>query len=258
MTQLLQYTQVGQGEPLLILHGLFGSSKNWQSLAKQFAEHFTVYALDLRNHGSSFHDPLMNYEAMAEDVSALIKHLAIEHCHMIGHSMGGKTAMLLVQKSPQIVADLIVADIAPVVYQHSNSHIKLIESILTVKLTEISSRSDVDRALKADIPDPMLRGFLLQNLIRDSDVWRWKVNWQAIQQQMHELVGFPLDATDWQIDIPTLFIRGENSEYIDAKGISTIHQHFSKASVETIERAGHWLHAEQPRRFVDSVLRFLL
>lgn len=255
MNQLLQYTQYGQGEPLLILHGLFGSSKNWQSLAKQFAEHYSVYTVDLRNHGGSFHDPMMTYEVMADDVSTLINHLAIEQCHLIGHSMGGKTAMQLVHQFPHLVSKLIVADIAPVAYLHH--HNQLIEPILAIDLVDVSSRADVDKALKADIPDHMLRGFLLQNLTREGDIWRWKVNWPTIQRQMHELVGFPLDATNWTIETPTLFIRGENSDYIGTDGISVIKQHFSHASVETIGNAGHWLHAEQPQQFLHTVSDFL-
>ncbi len=255
MTHLLHYTQYGRGEPLLILHGLFGSSKNWHSLAKRFSEHFSVYAINLRNHGGSFYDPVMSYQAMAADVYSLIKHLAIDHCHLIGHSMGGKTAMQFTQQFPHLVAKLVVADIAPVTYQHH--HNQLIEPILALDLTRVSSRSDADKTLKTDIPDFMLRGFLLQNLIKEDNIWRWRVNWQAIQRNMHELVGFPLDDSDWRIDTPTLFIRGGNSDYIDSDGISVINQHFSQASVGTIEQAGHWLHAEKPLRFAELVSRFL-
>ena len=165
MAELLQYTKVGQGEPLLILHGLFGSSKNWQSLAKKFAEHFTVYAVDLRNHGDSFHDPLMNYEVMAGDVRALTSQLGLRRYHIIGHSMGGKVAMLYAFRYPDNVSNLIVADIAPVTYQHS--HTQLIKPILEIDLKQVNSRSQVDKLLATDISDPMLRGFLLQNLARD-------------------------------------------------------------------------------------------
>ncbi len=255
MTKLLHYTRCGQGKPLLILHGLFGSSKNWQSLSRQFGEQFSVYTVDLRNHGSSFHDPVMNYDAIAEDVHCLVKHLEIGRCHVIGHSMGGKTAMVLARKFPDLVSRLVVADIAPLSYSHD--HDSLINPILKISLDTVTSRADVDNALKPEIADPMLRGFLLQNLTRDENSWQWKVNWQAIDRQMQELTDFPEGESNWLIDIPTLFIRGENSDYIVADGIAAIDRHFSNASVETIEQAGHWLHAEQPQRFAELVSRFL-
>jgi pimeloyl-ACP methyl ester carboxylesterase len=254
MSRLLHYTKLGQGEPLLILHGLFGSSKNWQSLAKQFAENFTVYSVDLRNHGNSFHDEQMNYEVMAEDLDALIKHLELQSYSIIGHSMGGKIAMLYTLRYRHSISKLVVADIAPVNYQHS--HTELIAPILSVDLEQVSSRSQVDKALAPDIKDPMLRGFLLQNLGREGDSWYWKVNWLAIQQHMNALVEFPSGLDDSSI-IPALFIRGENSDYIDDQGITAIHQKFGNARIETMNHAGHWLHVEQPQRFVSLVLDFL-
>lgn len=252
---MLQYSKYGRGEPLLILHGLFGSSKNWQTLARQFAEHFSVFSVDMRNHGDSFHDPVMSYEAMAGDIHSLVNHLGLERCHLIGHSMGGKAAMVFTHQYPQIVAKMVVADIAPLGYQHSHS--QLIGPIMSIDLTDLKSRSEADNQLKADITDPMLRGFLLQNLVREGEFWRWKVNWSAIQQQMSELVRFPLDSNDWHIETPTLFVRGENSDYIDTDGLSAIERHFSQASVETIAKAGHWLHAEQPKQFLETVSDFL-
>ena len=254
MTELLNYIQLGQGEPLVILHGLFGSSKNWHSLAKQFAEKFSVYSVDLRNHGSSFHDAQMNYQVMAEDVEALISHLGLQRYSIIGHSMGGKTAMLYALRCRHKISKLVVADIAPVNYQHS--HTDLIDPILAIDLNRVSSRAQVDKMLATDISDPMLRGFLLQNLGREGDSWYWKVNWRAIQQQMDALVDFPLNAGD-NTDIPALFIRGENSDYVDDHGITAIHQTFGNARIETMSNAGHWLHAEQPRKFTELVLHFL-
>ncbi len=143
------YSQSGSGEPLVILHGLFGSSKNWQSLAKQFAEHFSVYTVDLRNHGESFHDPDMNYTVMAEDLNQLLQQLDIESCRIIGHSMGGKVAMFAALKYPDLFSKLVVADIAPVSYSHD--HDSLLEPIMAVRLDEMVSRADVDNALKPSI-----------------------------------------------------------------------------------------------------------
>lgn len=254
MNQLLHYTKLGQGEPLLILHGLFGSSKNWQSLAKQFAEKSTVYSVDLRNHGNSFHDGQMNYEVMAEDLDALINYLDLKSYSIIGHSMGGKVAMLYALRYRHNISKLVVADIAPVDYQHS--HMELIDPILSVDLDQVSSRAQVDKALASDINDPMLRGFLLQNLGRDGDSWYWKVNWPAIRQHMNSLVEFP-PVVDDSSNIPALFIRGENSDYIDDHGIKAIKQTFGNVRIETMNNAGHWLHVEQPQRFVSLVADFL-
>jgi esterase len=251
----LHYNQFGSGEPLVILHGLFGSSKNWQSLGRQFAEHFSVYTVDLRNHGSSFHDQEMNYAVMAEDLYQLLQQLDIQSCRIIGHSMGGKVAMLAALKYPDLFTKLVVADIAPVSYSHD--HDSLLEPIMAVRLDEMASRADVDNALKPAIADPMLRGFLLQNLAKEETQWRWKVNWQAIDQQMSELTGFPQTEPSWSIDISTLFIRGGNSNYVGEAEIAVIGQHFDKATIETLAQAGHWLHAEQPKLFLEKVLQFL-
>lgn len=239
----------------MILHGLFGSSKNWQSLAKEFAEHFSVYTIDLRNHGSSFHDPVMNYAVMAEDLQQLLKQLKLDPCRIIGHSMGGKVAMYTASKYPNLFSKLVVADIAPVSYSHD--HDSVLEPIIAVRLDKVTNRADVDNALKPSIADPMLRGFLLQNLVKEETGWRWKVNWQAIDQQMSELTGFPLAESNWSIDIPTLFIRGDNSNYVGDAEIAVIQQHFDKAMIETLAQAGHWLHAEQPKLFLEKALQFL-
>jgi len=253
--EILHYSQSGSGAPLVILHGLFGSSKNWQSLAKQFAESFTVYNVDLRNHGSSFHNAEMNYVVMADDVSRLLEQLGIQSCHLIGHSMGGKVAMTLAASQPGLIARMIVADIAPVTY--SRNYNSLIDPIMAISLADINSRSEVDRALAPGITDPMLRGFLLQNLHREGDNWRWRVNWTSIKQYMTELFGFPLAPDDWHINVPTLFMRGENSDYVDADGVAMIESHFSQAEIETLPEAGHWLHADKPQVFMQSAMAYL-
>ena len=254
--ELLHYSETGSGEPLFILHGLFGSSKNWQSLASVFSKHFKVFTLDLRNHGQSFHHQEMNYGVMVGDVYRLMVHLGIDSCSLIGHSMGGKTAMLLALEHPQIVSQLVVADIAPVAYSHAYQH--LIEPILRLRLDQLDSRSSADKALQGDIPDTLLRNFLLQNLERKAGQWRWKVNWSAITRQMNHLTDFPNLPPEWRITTPTRFIRGENSEYIGSAEAATIAVHFDDATISTIENAGHWLQAEQPEIFSQIALSFLL
>ena len=254
--ELLHYSETGNGEPLIILHGLFGSSKNWQSLARVFSHRFRVLTLDLRNHGRSFHHDEMNYAVMASDVYRLLAHLGIDSCSVIGHSMGGKIAILLALEHPQLVSQLIVADIAPVVYPHTHHH--LIDPIMALQLDQMDSRTTVDKALQRDIPDAVLRNFLLQNLDKKDGQWRWKVNWLAIQRQLRHLTEFTSLPADWKVSTPTQFIRGEHSDYIgDAEEIE-IARHFDSATIRTIKDAGHWLHAEQPERFSRLAFDFLL
>lgn len=253
---LLHYTQSGSGEPLIILHGLFGSGKNWQSLARIFAENFEVYTLDLRNHGQSFHHSDFDYELIVEDVYRLLGHLGIVQCQVIGHSMGGKTAMLLALRYSTLVSKLVVADIAPVSYAHDYDH--LIEPILSLDLDQYEYRASIDQALQKDIPEAPLRAFLLQNLARVGEQWSWKVNWKAIKQNIDKITGFPALSQNWQVECPTLFIRGENSNYIGQTEERLIADHFTPVEIKTLAQAGHWLHAEQPQAFAELVLDFLL
>ncbi len=254
--QLIHYTQRGSGEPLIILHGLFGSGKNWQSLARVFAEHFEVYTLDLRNHGESFHHRDIDYELMVEDVHRLLRYLDIGRCTVIGHSMGGKTAMLLALQHSARVSKLVVVDIAPVPYPHDYDH--LIDPILSLDLDRHENRSSIDQALQNDIPETPLRAFLMQNLARDGEQWRWKVNWNAIKRYIDKITGFPELPQDWQVSSPTLFIRGEQSDYIGESEANLIADHFNPVEIKTLANAGHWLHAEQPQAFARLVLEFLL
>lgn len=251
----LSYTRSGTGQPLVVLHGLFGSGKNWQSHRRHFGNQFEVFNVDLRNHGESFHSDNMNYPAMADDVAALLQSLNLTNCNMLGHSMGGKVAMTLAVKHPRLLDRLVVADIAPVSYFHHYDD--LIEPILALPLDTIESRSQADQLLRQNIPEDQLRAFLLQNLVRESDGWRWRVNWRAIQRDMEFLTGFGDLPEDWRIDLPTLFIRGARSDYIGDAEIEVINRHFRRADFATIEDAGHWLHAEKPEIFARHVLEFL-
>ncbi|MDJ0777497.1 MAG: alpha/beta fold hydrolase [Gammaproteobacteria bacterium] len=251
---LLHHVVSGQGEPLLVLHGLFGSGKNWQSHARRIAEHFSIHVVDLRNHGDSFHAEDMSYPAMAADVQRLIETLGIEGCRVLGHSMGGKVAMTLAARYPGLVSQLVVADIAPVSYFHDYDD--LLDPVLALPLAELQSRAQADLALRENIPEDPLRAFLLQNLQRDAGGWRWRVNWRVIQREMESLTGFE-SLAGWQIDLPTLFIRGARSDYVGDAELEVIQRHFSRAEIATVDDAGHWLHAEQPEAFVGAVLEFL-
>ena len=251
----LHFSRMGNGRPLIILHGLFGSGKNWQSHARQFADHFQIFTVDLRNHGESFHADEMNYTLMAEDVARLLYRLELSDCNILGHSMGGKVAMVLAQQNPDLVERLIVADIAPVAYFHHYDD--LINPILGLELESLASRAQADQLLKQNIPEDQLRAFLLQNLVRESTGWRWRVNWKVIQSDMEWLTGYVDTPQEWLVNVPTLFIRGENSDYIGDAEIEVIKHHFGNYLIETIEAAGHWLHAEKPKPFNHLVLNFL-
>jgi esterase len=252
----LHFSTSGSGTALVILHGLFGSGRNWQSHARQFAEHFQVFSVDLRNHGESFHANEMNYSAMAEDVAQLLHRLELSDCYMLGHSMGGKVAMMLALQNPALVKRMIVADIAPVDYFHHYDD--LINPILALPLEKIESRAQADQLLRQNVPEDQLRAFLLQNLVREASGWRWRVNWEVIQRDMEWLTGFGDLPQDWCIDLPTLFLRGEKSDYIGETEVVVIQQRFRNYRIETIEAAGHWLHAEKPELFNRLVADFLL
>jgi pimeloyl-ACP methyl ester carboxylesterase len=251
----LHFSRAGQGEPLLILHGLFGSGRNWHSHMRRFSEHFEVFGIDLRNHGQSFHAEEMNYTVMAQDVMRLLDSLGLGECRILGHSMGGKVAMTLAIRNPGLVARMLVADIAPVAYFHHYDD--LIEPILALELDQFSSRTEIDHALRSHIPEDQLRAFLLQNLVRESDDWRWRVNWRAIQGEMDSLTGFDAMPDDWVGGPPALFVRGAKSDYVGEVEVEVIKRHFNRASFATIEDAGHWLHAEKPQEFYMLALEFL-
>ena len=251
---LLHYERQGEGPALFIIHGLFGSARNWRSLARRYARHFDVIVVDLRNHGQSFDDPRMDYPSMARDLLRLMDALNLSQAHLLGHSMGGKAAMWFAHQWPQRLDRLVVADIAPVAYDHR--YTGLIEPVMKLDLSSIRSRRDADEQLKAEIPDDALRLFLLQSLEHDETGWRWQINWSAIREHGDEIAGFP-PIDDWRIDRPSLFVRGGFSDYLRDEYWPLIEQHFPRARLETIVRAGHWLHAEQPDAFFDITCRFL-
>ncbi len=238
----------------MILHGLFGSSRNWKGLSRQFAAHFQVITADLRNHGDSFHDATMDYPSMADDIHLLMDHLNLPSAHVLGHSMGGKVAMKFCQLHPDRVNKLVIADIAPMPYSHH--HDDLIKPILALDLAHVSNRKEVDALLTSSIPGQQLRFFLLQNLTFRHGLASWKINWEAIRSNMTELTGYE-NIADWSIDNPSLFIRGTLSDYVKQEYWELISQHFHQATLVDLANAGHWLHAEQPTDFYAEVMRFL-
>jgi len=245
------------GPPLVILHGLFGAKKNWGALQKQFARTRPVIAADLRNHGESPWSDAMDYDLMAGDVARLIEGRAGGGpVHLLGHSMGGKAAMMLALRRPELLASLIVVDIAPAPSQSAQlTHYA--EMLRDLDLAPYARRSEVDAALKQAVPDDGVRAFLLTNLETGADGLAWKPNLEALVETMPAIEDWPpLDGVD-PYEGPTLFIAGGRSDYIGPHHQAEIDRLFPHAEVETIPDAGHWVHAEAPKAFMETVERFL-
>ena len=255
MTVDLAAQVLGEGPPLVVLHGLFGSGRNWSGLARKLAERRRVHLLDLRNHGDSpWHDEV-GYAAMATDVEAYLDSHGLEQVEVIGHSMGGKTAMTLALARPEQVATLLVVDIAPVAYGHS--HEGFAEAMQALDLAAVTRRGDADQALAAAVPDPGIRAFLLQNLVARDGGYAWRLNLAALQAGMAALIGFPPPAPGARYDGPTLFLGGGLSDYIGPEHHAAIDAHFPRAEVDHLPDAGHWVHAEQPAAFLERAQAFL-
>jgi len=240
--------------PLIILHGLLGSSDNWHSIGKIFGKHYRTFVLDARNHGRSPHSDVFNYHAMSEDVVEFMQQRNISSASLLGHSMGGKTAALVSLLHPELIDKLIVVDIAPRSYQAH--HDQVFDAITSLDLTKFEYRKDIDEALSKKIQDVPLRQFLLKNLLRDdSGMFHWKMNLEVIEKNYAQInEELP---RDHQFDKPTLIIRGENSEYIQEKDLPAINQLFPDAELATVKNAGHWVHVDAPEEFADTVLNFL-
>lgn len=244
----------GEGKPLLILHGFLGMSDNWKTLGVQFAtEGFEVHMLDLRNHGRSFHSEEFSYELMAQDILEYCNEHNLSNVDMIGHSMGGKTAMLFATLYPQMVEKLIVADIGPKFYpQH---HQTILAGLNAVDFAKKPSRSEVEDTLSEYITDFGTRQFLMKSLYwQEPGQLAFRFNLAVFNKKMDEIgVALPEDAV---FNKPTLFIRGGNSNYILDSDFEAIRKHFPQAVFETIPNAGHWLHAENPKLFHQFAKEF--
>jgi len=250
----LNFKTFGQGPPLIILHGLFGTLDNWQTLAKRWAEHYSVYLLDLRNHGKSPHADEMNYTIMAEDVRLFMESQWIYEAIVLGHSMGGKVAMELALHHPDMVRQLLVVDIAPKSYP--GGHEGIFAALLALDLSQINDRKEAEVQLREHIPEQGVRQFLLKNLSREKEGgYRWKMNLPIIHQFYQEILGNVYQ--EGQYEGPTLFIRGGQSRYIADEDMDVIHQLFPAATLKTVPQAGHWVHAEAPDDLHAFVLAFL-
>jgi esterase len=243
------------GTPILILHGLLGSARNWTSIAKQLADTRQVFALDLRNHARSPWADTMSFEEMAGDVAAFVERHDLSRPAVIGHSLGGKVAMRLALTRAGLVARLVVVDVAPVTYAHTFG--PFVEAMQEVDLATVRQRADADRQLERAIPDAAVRSFLLQNLVKTDAGYAWRVHLEAIAANMRELLGFPPLSEDAVYRGPTLFVAGGNSRYLKPEHWPLIERLFPQAELAAIAGAGHWVHAERPAEFLDRVRAFL-
>ncbi|WP_108482601.1 alpha/beta fold hydrolase [Oceaniglobus ichthyenteri] len=232
---------------LLIVHGLFGSARNWGVIAKRLSDTRQVVTVDLRNHGESFWDASHSYRDLADDLATVIT----SPCDVLGHSMGGKAAMVLALTRPDLVNRLIVADISPVTYAHSQMH--LIKAMAALDLTGVTRRAEADAALTPSITDAGVRAFLLQSL--DVVHGKWRLNLNTLANQMDEIIGFPDISAQYPDE--TLFLSGAESHYVLPEHRDKIRALFPRARFAKIPGAGHWLHAEKPREFEAAVRAFL-
>ena len=250
----LHFKQLGQGEPLVLLHGLFGSGDNWFGVAPKLAEKFHVFAPDLRNHGHSPHHAEMDYPLMAADVEKFLTDQKIESAHVLGHSMGGKVAMQFALDFPARMKKLVVVDIAPRAYVPA--HDKIFSALLALDLESFQTRSEIEAVLASEIPSLNLRRFLLKNLGRNNQGnFFWKMNLRDVAENYPRLSEV-LNPQN-QFDKPTLFICGGKSDYITAGDEQEIKRRFPAAQIKTIATANHWVHADAPEEFLRLVLEFL-
>lgn len=249
----LSHIEHGTGSPLVILHGLYGSARDWNSIAKRLAAGHRVFAVDLRNHGRSPWADSMDYFEMAGDVREFIRRHGLEGAAILGHSLGGKVAMILALRDGGMVGSLIVVDIAPVAYAHDLE--AYLEALEGVSLEGVERRAEVDAGLAAAIPDPLIRAFLLRNLVSDGGGWSWRVNLAAVRASLDEIIGFP--EVEGAYGGPALFVAGELSKYIRADHMETIKRLFPNVRTATIPDAGHWVHADRPGPFIETVRDFL-
>lgn len=251
----LNYKKYGEAsETIIIIHGFLGSLDNWHTLATEFSKDYTVYTVDMRNHGKSPHTENHNIKLMVNDLAEFMEQQNIPSAHIIGHSMGGKVAMQFAFDQTDKVEKLMVADIAP--RQYKRGHDSVIEALRAVDFTKVTKRKDAEDIMMHLVPDFGTRQFLLKNLTTSySGGYKWRVNLNVLDRDYEEIIK-PIEYNGVFLK-PALFLRGELSTYIKPSDELEIQEHFINAQIETISGAGHWLHAENPKEFYEKVIRFL-
>ena len=250
----LHFKKFGSGPPLIILHGVFGSSDNWKTLANHLMSTFEVYLVDQRNHGLSPHSDDFNYQVMTDDLKELLHDEKIEKCILLGHSMGGKTAMNFAVQYPEKIIKLIIVDIAPKGYPPH--HENILKGVHSLTLHEINTRKEADDLLSLTINNAGIRQFILKNLSRNpKGLFYWKINWKAIEDNIQS-IGAPL-LSHAVFPGEVLFIRRAQSDYILNEDEPLLKKHFPDADLMTIQKAGHWVHAEQPVALLALINQFI-
>jgi esterase len=249
----LNYKEFGQGQALIIHHGLFGSLDNWMTIARQFAEHFHVYLIDARNHGQSPHDEQWDYPIMAHDLYEFIQQHNILHPVILGHSMGGKVAMHFASEHPEMLDKLIVVDIAPKDYPPH--HQEVLQALNAVDFTKIKSRKEAEDAVSSYVTDFAVKQFLLKNMYwKNAEELAWRFNLGVIEKNIEQIGKNTLGNT--VIDVETLFVAGAKSHYILPSDETQIKAYFPHSEVLFFPNAGHWVHAEAPKELLEAVLKF--
>jgi len=251
--EILHSKILGSGQPFLILHGFLGMSDNWKTLGNKYAEDFEVHLIDQRNHGRSFHSNEFSYSLMVSDLKNYIDHHQLEKCILLGHSMGGKTAMQFALSFPKIIDKLIIADIAPKTYPPHHQYI--LKALSEIDFTVQKSRKEIEAVLNNYIPETGVIQFLMKNIYRkEKTELAYRFNLSVLLKKYHEVV------TSFQstniFSKPTLFLKGSNSSYITSDDLVTIKRNFSNAHIAEISNSGHWLHAEQPHEFYQKTINF--
>jgi esterase len=253
----LFFTRLGEGPPLFILHGFLGMSDNWHSIGKRLSEKFCVYLIDARNHGRSPHSDIFGYEEMVADAIELIQEEKIKHLRVMGHSMGGKTAMHLACKLPQLIDKLVVVDIGPSVTIGDHEQLRLLNVMRSFEPGNYRTFNELETALKPLIKSWRLRGFVLKNIRKSPDgVFLWKPNIPVLYSNTDKLI--PAVECAQPFDRPVLFVKGELSNYIQSSDLPVIRNCFPNAKMAEIKGAGHWVHADKPEEFFIAVNEFLI
>jgi len=250
----LHYRELGSGKPLMILHGLFGFSDNWQTHAKKLAEYYRVILVDLRNHGRSHWNDDFSYEVMAHDVKELCDDLELSDLILMGHSMGGKVAINFAQQNEDVLEKLVVVDIGTKSYPMHHDHILM--GIRSVKLNGVSTRREAEVQLSEFIESNGIKQFLLKNLYwKEKGQLAWRMNVRVLEKEIANILA---QTPEDEVMTPSLFIRGELSNYIVDEDIEDLENQFPDSEIVTIDGAGHWVHAEAPNEFIDALLSFCL
>lgn len=247
----------GDGGSVLFLHGLFGQGKNFTTIAKALAPRFRSVLVDLPNHGASEWTAQIDYEQMAESVAAVIRDQTDGRAAVVGHSMGGKVAMVLALRHPDLVERLVVVDISPVDSAESSEFEHLLDSLLTLDLNSLESRGQADEQLADRIRSKTVRGFLLQNLTHRGGTWEWKANLDLLRAELGSIGSFPDGLEKQPYEGPVLWIAGANSDYVKDEYTDDMRALFPRVRKIVVKDAGHWVHSEQQQVFTEIVRRFL-